>query len=508
MPRSPMFCRATGSLEWPPRMVLDVAEAERQENASVSAAQVAWAAQPIAGRLAVLRAARLRMSHMTSAFCDAISPDLARTSADTRIAEVLPLLAACEFLEREAAKILATRKLGRRGLPLWLTGINSSVERVALGQILVIGPANYPLFLPGVQTLQALAAGNSVIWKPGRGGKAVADLFALAMFQSGLTRELLTVTEESVQAGTDALAGLVNGIAPAKVFFTGSATAGRAVMRRLAETLTPCVMELSGCDAVVVLPSADLSRVVQAVTFGMRLNGSATCMAPRRLLLVGFSFDRREELVMNLLTAFKEVPEVRLSEATARQLDGLLEDADLRGATIHGAREDLQGPLLVTGVRPEMSLAQADVFVPVISMIDVADGRSLVAAEQVCPYGLTIPIFGDEGEARALGAQMAVGTILINDLIVPTVDPRVPFGGRRQSGFGATRGAEGLLEMTAAKTVLVRKNDSTRHYETTGSQHEGLFDGIILAGHSPTWRQRWRGLKQIVTSARNLKRKD
>ncbi len=72
-----------------------------------------------------------------------------------------------------------------------------------------------------------------------------------------------------------------------KVFLTGSAATGTAVLHQLAPHLTPAVMELSGCDAVFVLPGADLDRTVAALAFGLRLNGSATCMAPRRLFLVG-----------------------------------------------------------------------------------------------------------------------------------------------------------------------------------------------------------------------------
>ena len=133
-------------------------------------AQRAWAGLAIQERLAVLRRARFAMSRRSDAFCDAIPSDLCRTPAETMVAEVLPLLASCQFLERRAEKILRVRRLGRRGLPLLLAGVSAEVQRVPYGVVLVLGPANYPLFLPGVQTLQALAAGNAVVLKPGRGG--------------------------------------------------------------------------------------------------------------------------------------------------------------------------------------------------------------------------------------------------------------------------------------------------------------------------------------------------
>ena len=92
----------------------------------------------------------------------------------------------------------------------------------------------------------------------------------------------------------------------------------------------------------------------------------------------------------------------------------------------------------------------------------------------------------------------------MNDLIAPTADPRVPFGGRRTSGFGVTRGAEGLLEMSAVKVVSVQRGKSVRHYEATGPEHVELFGGVILASHGAKWGQRWRGFKRVVKAARRI----
>jgi acyl-CoA reductase-like NAD-dependent aldehyde dehydrogenase len=465
-------------------------------------AQQTWAVLPIRERLAVLQRARFAMSRMADAFSDAIPSHLSRTPADTRVAELLPLLAACRFLEQRAGKVLCSRRLGRRGLPLLLTGIISEVQRVPYGVVLILGPANYPLFLPGVQTLQALAAGNAVVLKPGRGGASVARLFAEALYAAGLPRNLLQVTNDSIEAAEEALRSSVD-----KVIFTGSAQNARIVLRICAEKIIPCVIEASGCDAVVVLPSADLNCVVKAIAFGMRLNGSATCMAPRRILLLDASEDRKRILVGMLSTAFYESVPTRISETTRTNLRELLDDAEFLGAHVHGSINVDQRPILVTEVKPEMRLAQADVFAPVLSVIDVANEKDAVAAQETCPFGLTTSVFGDEREARHLGSMLTVGTVLINDVIVATADPRIPFGGRRGSGFGTTRGTEGLLEMTAAKVVAVQRSKSLRTYEATGEQHRELFDGIILASHSQTMRQRWNGLARAVRAAIRLEQK-
>jgi aldehyde dehydrogenase (NAD+) len=463
-------------------------------------AQRQWAAQPVLTRLAVLQRTRHILAARVDALCAAIPPFLSRPAADTMVAEVLPLLAACKFLEQNAARILETRRLGRRGLPFWLSGIDAEIRRVALGRILVIAPGNYPLFLPGVQTLQALAAGNAVVWKPASGGRAVAEVFAATMTEAGLPNGLLHVTEETREAAQQAIDAGVD-----KVFFTGSSATAKVLVHKLAESLIPCVAELSGCDAVVVMPSANLARVVKALAFGMRLNGSATCMAPRRVLLVDASIARRAELIERLSSELDGVGAVRLPNRVQERLFALTEDAAESGAYVHGECAAMQRPVLVTDVRPEMAIAQADIFAPLLMLIDVQTEAELLAAMGACPYALTTAIFGAEREAIPLAAKITSGTVLVNDLIVPTADPRVPFGGRRQSGFGVTRGAEGLLEMTAVKVISVRRNSVARHYESPGPAHRDLFAAVIQASHAGSWSGRLRGVGQVIAAGWKLR---
>ena len=460
------------------------------------AAQAAWAATPIAARLHVMRRIRHLLAERSTLLVDAISKDLARTRADSLAAEVLPLLEACKFLERDAPCILAPRMLGRRGLPFWLNGIDATVERVPLGVILIIAPSNYPLFLPGVQALQALTAGNAVVWKPGRGGSGVAEEFAAICIEAGLDPSLLRITDESIEAATVEIEAQ-----PDKIVFTGSATAGRAIQRLAAELSIPVIAELSGCDALFVLPSAKAERVIDALCFGMRLNGSATCMAPRRLILIG----EHHGLLTELEDRFRAMDAVFLPESSRAQINLLLKDAEALGAEVRGQLGDVSiKPILVLHGSPAMQLANADVFAPIVTVLQAADEDEALAIENRCRFGLTASIFGNEAQARKLAAHLNVGTILINDLIVPTADPRVPFGGRRASGFGTTRGAEGLLEMTAPRTISVRTGSSRTHLQPTTAAHEPFFAAFIALTHIGNWRKRFTALRTLLNAARRL----
>jgi acyl-CoA reductase-like NAD-dependent aldehyde dehydrogenase len=460
--------------------------------------QARWAAMSIAERLRVFRAARHSIAEHAEDFASACSSLLARTKADTLVTELLPLLDACKFLERDAKELLAPRKLGRGGRPMWLSGVVAEVHREPLGHVLVIGPSNFPLFLPGVQTLQALVAGNTVTWKPGAGGGRVAQLFADCLHTAGLPSGVLTVTDESVEAARSALAAM-----PDKVIFTGSSKSGESVLAGLAETATPAVVELAGADAIVVTPSADLYQVARAVAFGLRLNGGAVCMSPRRLFATPSTMTALRPL---LRAELAKVSAVALDASTSMRLRMLVEDAVAAGAELVGEIEaQAQLPLLVDHASAQMSITRSDVFAPVISLLTVESMLHVPELYAQCPYSLTVSIFcdrGNEKKARALAKMLKAGTVLINDVIAPTADPRVPFGGRGASGYGVTRGAEGLLEMTAVKTSLVRRGGAMRHLDATHEEDTRMFAALIGAIHGKGLATRWAALKQLMKSTR------
>jgi len=113
----------------------------------------------------------------------------------------------------------------------------------------------------------------------------------------------------------------------------------------------------------------------------------------------------------------------------------------------------------------------------------VRDMQQALDAASDCPYALGASIFGSEPAARGLAAQVNAGSVVINDLIVPTADPRLPFGGHGESGFGVTRGAEGLLEMTAVKTISVRRGWFRPHLAAPTSRDATRFARMIRLLH-------------------------
>jgi aldehyde dehydrogenase (NAD+) len=294
--------------------------------------------------------------------------------------------------------------------------------------VLVIAPASYPVLLPGVQTVQALAAGNAVLWKPGRGGSAAARVVSEIAAAAGLPDGVLTILSEEPEAAREAIASGVD-----KVLLTGSAETGREVLGELSGRLIPATLELSGDDPLFVLPGADLDRVARAVRFGQTLNGGATCIAPRRILVLGDQISALQERL---------------------------------------------GP-----------------GIPVTAFSTA--GEALAEAAR-SPYALGASVFGPETEAVALAARIRAGVVVVNDVIVPTADPRLPFGGRGESGFGVTRGAEGLLELTVPKVIAVRRARRLFHLEAPDPQDGDLFLSYLTLAHAGGFGARLRGAAALL----------
>jgi len=472
--------------------------------AAIGAAREAgdvWSRRHVKHRLRVIRKLRRAIGGEPDELASLVDGP-ARDRGRTLTAEVLPLLDACRFLERRAAGLLREKKLRRRDRPLWLAGVRASVRREPHGVVLIIAPGNYPLLLPGVQALQALVAGNAVLIKPapGPGNGAAMRRLGRMLEDAGLPSSLFSVLEESTESAQAALAAGVD-----KVVLTGSAETGRAVARRAAKTLTPTTMELSGCDAAIALHDAEPDLFARAMRFGVTLNAGATCIAPRRAFVVASGFDAIERALREAFAAVgaMDVPPDRLREAIR-----LAQDAVAGGATVlAGSVDEPRFPLVLKDVPADHRLMQADLFAPVLTLTRVADADAAVRRANRCAYGLGATVFGhDPSSMRQVTEALNCGCVVVNDVIVPTADPRVPFGGRQASGFGVTRGAEGLLEMTRIKTVSKRRGARPH---LNGEPVDGdLASAAITLLHGSGLRRRLAALGSICRRAWNLSRRN
>jgi acyl-CoA reductase-like NAD-dependent aldehyde dehydrogenase len=458
------------------------------------AAQVRWAVVTIQKRLAFLRPLRDLLADRAQSLCEMEARLQNRPQSEILTSEIFPLIAACKFLEREAVELLGPRRLGKTGLPLWLHGLSAEVHRDPFGIVLVIGPVNYSLSLPGVQILQAIVCGNAVLLKPGPGGTHSARAFLKLLGVAGLPDGLVTLLPETVEMSNAALSAGVD-----KVVFTGSAKVGRQILADLAPQLVPATMELSGCDALLVREDGDLNLVAKSLHFGLTLNSGETCIAPHRLLVAESRADQLEDL---LYQYFRSQPQRQLTTPVGDRLLPVLKEALARGARFLSGAVEPDGriivPAIITGVSPDCRLLHDDFFAPVAAMLRVKDDEEAVRRINDCPYALGASIFSaNESIARALGARLRVGFVTINDLIVPAGDPRIPIGGRGRSGFGSTRGREGLLDLTVPKVVTIRRGRFRPHLSVTTEEELHLLYAYLKFVNARDARSRWFALKLL-----------
>ena len=416
-----------------------------------------------------------------------------RTTAETFASELVPLADAARYLAREAPRLLRPRWEGHRSRPWWALGVEVETRREPWGVVLIVGPSNYPLLLPGVQLLQALMAGNAVLLKPGRESLACAQGLRMLFVEAGgdaaliqLLPEEIASVEAAIQAGVD------------HVVLTGSTNSGQAVLRLAAESITPTTMELSGCDAFVIQAPADIEIAAQALNFGLTFNGSATCMAPRRVFV---HRSRVEDLLAAILRLSADWTARAVEPPASDRAKRLVTEAVEQGARIVlgslPASDDWQ-PVILDHVSPGMELAQADLFAPVTSLIPVDDDAQALQLIAQCPYALGAAVFGEPRAAAELARKIPAGCVVVNDVIAPSADPRVSFAGWNQSGFGATRGPEGLLQMTRLKVIVEQRKNWRPHLDPQGAPPLNLSRGLLNFTHGLGWRQRWEGLHQLV----------
>lgn len=466
--------------------------------ATAREAQAAWGALDARERCRTLGRLRGLLARDGAALADLVRAP-ARAPGDTMAAEILPLADAVRWLERRAPDVLAERAARGPGSSL-LPARRPRVRRDPFGVVLVVGPSNYPLFLPAVQAVQALAAGNAAVLKPGRGGEPALARFAGLLSEAGLDPRLVPVLDEGEEAARAALEAGCD-----LVVLTGSSSTGRVILADAARLLVPSVVELSGCDAVFVREDADVELAARALRFALSLNGGATCIAPRRVFCHRTLVARLGARLAELVSGADALPLPHGMEERARTL---LQDAVARGASVlaGGAPENARMPPTVLALADaDCALFRADVFAPLLGLVPVESDDHALKAAALGEHALGATIFGAPSTARALSLRVDAGVVVVNDAIVPTADPRVPFGGRGASGFGTTRGAEGLLALTRPKVVLEGPAFKP-HLDPRAGNASALVEASLRAEHATGMLARLRGAWDRMRAAIALAR--
>ncbi|WP_431781322.1 aldehyde dehydrogenase family protein [Streptomyces chumphonensis] len=342
---------------------------------------------------------------------------------------------------------------------------NSTVHQEPIGVVGAITPWNYPLHQIVAKAAPAFAAGCTVVLKPAENTPLVAQLFADAVHEAGLPAGVFNlVTGHGPEAG-EALAGHPG---VDLVSFTGSTAVGRRIGATAGAALKPVALELGGKSANVVLPGADLAKAVKVGVANVMANSGQTCSAWTRLLVDAQHYEEAVELAAGAVA--KYVPGDPTDEATrlgplvsARQRDrvtGYIEQGVAEGARLvaggPGAPEDRPRgwyvrPTVFADVTPEMTIAQEEIFGPVLSILKYDGVEDAVRVANDTVYGLAGAVWAaDDAEAAAFARRMDTGQVDING---GRFNPLAPFGGYKHSGIGRELGRHGLAEYLQTKSL-------------------------------------------------------
>lgn len=468
-----------------------------------------WQEVFIRRRLKMLRAMPSKLCDRASELVEAVyRPN--SSAADVLASEILPLADACRFAAKRGRQILAPETHSWRNAAFWMGRIRVRTLREPWGVVLVLAPSNYPLFLPGVQVVQALAAGNAVAVKPAPHGTQAIEELKSCLVQCDVPSELIQILPESIEAGQSAMAAGVD-----HVLLTGSVETGRQVLKMASETVTPTTLELSGCDSVFISPQADLQRAAKCMSYALTLNGGATCIAPRRVFVSqddasGFAklmIERTEERLKDAAADGFSVPAQVVRALRRHVKDALAGEARIIFGQLPDEPEDGQAtckmrPLVLDNVSPNMAVVQSDLFAPITSLLSVGDMSGAMRADEECPYSLAASIFAPQAYADHWATQINAGCVVINDIVVPTADPRVSFGGRGKSGWGVTRGPQGLLDMTRPKVICSRRGKWLPHLDPVAPNQAELLKTLMQVMHRSSWLDKFSAMRKLIQLGR------
>ena len=366
-------------------------------------------------------------------------------------------------------------KLWGKVIPLDQPQIFDYATREPIGVAVLITAWNSPMGLLSNKLAPALAAGNCVVIKPSEHASATTLEFARFVEQAGFPPGVVNVVTGDARVGKALLtSGRID-----RVSFTGSPGVGREIAANAGRALVPSTMELGGKSPNIIFEDADVDKAIIGALAGIFAATGQTCIAGSRLLVQRGVYDRvSEELVRRAQQIKMGDPTDKATEmgtaANEPQFNRIL--GSIKGAVDEGANlavggkraegPDLENgffvePTIFTGVSNDMTIAQEEVFGPVLSILPFDTEEEAIAIGNDTKYGLASGIWTtDLNRAMRVSKSIMAGTVWVNTY--RSVAVQAPFGGFKDSGFGRERGEYALDEFTNTKNVMIDFSDEER----------------------------------------------
>jgi coniferyl-aldehyde dehydrogenase len=386
--------------------------------------------------------------------CKVVHADFGnRHSVETRLTELAMVRQAAKYTIKHLKSWMKMRDIS---LPMHLKPSKAWVQAQAKGVVGIISPWNYPIQLALIPAITAMAAGNRVWLMLSERSPRTSGYLAT------IIGEFFHPLELSVTTGGEDVARDFSELPFDHLFFTGSTSIGKRVMRAAAENLTPLTLELGGKSPVVISDDANLADAATRIIYGKLINGGQTCVAPDYILI-------KHELIPELQTALIKAAETLFKDPSAlthpidkEQLSRwqqLASDARSKGAEVNPLLPESEDrpftPVMLTQVPPHSLIMQEEIFGPLLPIIGVTSEEDAIEFINTKDRPLTIYWFGkDKKILRNLISKTHSGSVTANDTLLQAGIEQLPFGGIGASGMGAYHGQTGFDTFSHLKPVL------------------------------------------------------
>ncbi len=374
-------------------------------------------------------------------------------------AEVAKCAAVCDYYADKAPGFLADEAIDTEAS-------RSYVAFRPIGVVLAVMPWNFPLWQVFRFAAPALMAGNAGVLKhasnvPGS-ALAIEEIFREAGFPVDIFRTLLV--------GSAQVEAIISNPLVKAVTLTGSTPAGKAVASTAGGVLKKTVLELGGSDPYVILEDADLEQAAEACAISRLINAGQSCIAAKRFIVVEAVRERFEKLLTERMAArtmgdpldegtdmgpqAREDLRDELHQQVRRSID--LGATAVMGGEIPKQPGAWYPATLLSGVTKGMPAYEEELFGPVAAVIGVADEEEAIRVANDSIFGLGAAVFtGDSARGDRIASQeLEAGCCFVNDFV--RSDPRLPFGGIKESGYGRELSSFGIREFVNIKTVYVK----------------------------------------------------
>ncbi len=417
---------------------------------------------------------------------EALRKDFGKAPMESAMTEVLPTITSLNLTIKKLKKWM---KLTKVSSSILFFGSTNKYYYQAKGNVLIIGPWNYPFQLALIPIITSFSAGNTTIFKPSEFTPHINKVIK-AICEQVFTDQEFSIIEGDAQTSQELL-----DLPFDHIFFTGSGHVGKLVMEKASKHLASVTLELGGKSPVLIAPDYDLSTAAKNIIWGKLVNGGQTCVAPDYVLI---HKNQYKELIPLLVQEIKNRYGDDISSNEdycqiitprhAARLKAMVDDSRDAGATINCGGEVLVGnkiaPTIIGNASNDMKVMSEEIFGPLLPVMTYKDMDHAVSLINEHDNALALYLFtNSQGSIDKILAETNSGSVGINETLLHVGNANLAFGGAGKSGLGRYHGRLGFVEFSNLRAVAHRK----------------LAMGLDYF-YPPYTDQKYRLLKKLITS--------